>query len=142
MHKKLLLLFVLCLFMCAAGSAKDGTPHVVKRFNLYNQTGPIGPITLYTPKRSGMFRVNTFMVITVGNGKQGYLAGVVGFTDRVGPGQVDGTSNTGVYTANRGDAISGTIPVPDEGGQPLTFSVYAQDWQGAQYNVYIVVEEL
>jgi hypothetical protein len=48
MHKKLLLLFVLCLLMCAAGSAKDGIPHVVKRFNLYNQTGPIGPIALYT----------------------------------------------------------------------------------------------
>ena len=39
--------------------------------------------------------------------------------------------------------ISGTIPVLDEGGQPLTLSVVAdQEWQGAQYNIYVVLEEL
>jgi hypothetical protein len=51
MRGKLLLLFVLSLSRCAGSSAKDGIPHVVKRFNLYHQTGAIGPVTLYTPKQ-------------------------------------------------------------------------------------------
>jgi hypothetical protein len=142
MHRKLLLLFVLCLFMCAAGSAKDGIPHVVKRFNLYNQTGAIAPITLYTPKHSGMFRVNTVMLITVANKAQGFFASSVGFTDKLGAGTLFGESYW-LYTETKGGASSGTIPVLDEGEQPLTLSVIAdQEWQGAQYNVYVVVEEL
>ena|SRR5579872_5855043 len=143
MHRKLILLFVLSLFMCAGGAAKDGIPHVVKRFNLYNQTGPIGPITLYTPKHSGMFRVNTFMVITVGNGNGGAYCGYVGFTDKFGSSQVFATSPYCPQTANAGNAETGTTPGPMKAGASLKFSVgTAGSWQGAQYNVYIVVEEL
>jgi len=141
MHKKLLLLFVLCLFMCAGSAAKDSIPHVVKRLNLYNQTGPIGPITLYTPKHSGMFRVNMTMLITVANGKDGDFEGFLGFTAKLGVAATLGWGD--VYTFNDGDATAATLPVPNESGQPLTFSTETGgDWQGAQYNIYIVVEEL
>jgi hypothetical protein len=142
MHKKLLLLFVFCLSVCASGPAKDGIPHIVKRLNLYNQTGAIGPITLYTPKHSGMFRVSTVMLLTVANKAQGFFASSVGFTDKLGAGILFGESSW-LYTETKGGAISGTIPVLDEGGQPLTLSVVAdQEWQGAQYNIYVVLEEL
>jgi hypothetical protein len=145
MHKKLLLLFVLCLFMCVGGAAKDGIPHVVKRFNLYNQTGPIGPIALYTPKHSGMFRVNTVCVTTVGNGQSGYFYAEIGFTDKTGQGLALALNDDsiGFSAETAGDNGAGTVPVVDEGGQPLTFSIGGvSNWQGAQYNVYIVVEEL
>jgi hypothetical protein len=143
MHKKLLLLFVFCLSVCAVGSAKDGIPHVVKRFNLYNQTGTIGPITLYTPKHSGLFRINTVIVITVANGKDGDFEGLIGFTDKLGVAGTIGCCWSLVYTFNNGDATAATMPIVDKGGQPLTLSVAASgNWQGALYNVYVVVEEL
>jgi hypothetical protein len=144
MHKKLLLLFVFCLSVCAVGSAKDGTPHIVKRFNLYDQTGPIGPITLYTAKRSRMFRVNTVCVTTVGNGQSGYLYAYLGFTDKAGQGLAIALNGYNAFSAGTaGDNGEGAVPVVDEGGQPLTLSIGGVgDWQGAQYNVYIVIEEL
>jgi hypothetical protein len=144
MHKKLLLLFVFCLSVCVGGSAKDGTPHIVKRLNLYNQTGSIGPITLYTPKHAGVFRVNMVTVITVGNGKGGYFDGILGFTDRLGTaGTVLCCGLSSMEPSLPGNAMSGSAPVPDEIGKPLTLSVVAGgDTQGAQYNVYVVVEEL
>src|SRR5579864_590406 len=145
MHRKLLLLFVLSLSMCAGSAAKDGIPHVVKRFNLYNQTGPIGPITLYTPKHSGMFRVNTVCVTTVGNGQSGYFYAEIGFTGKTGQGlalALNGDNNAFSGEA-AGDNGEGAVPVVDEGGQPLTFLIGGVgNWQGAKYNVYIVVEEL
>ena len=145
MRNKLLLLVVLSLFMCAAGSAKDGIPHVVKRFNLYNQTGPIGPITLYTPKRSGMFRVNTFMITTVGNGNGGgAYCGYISFADRFGRSdRVFSTPGPCLTTQSTEIAVAGTIPGPMKAGASLTFTVDAEgSFQGANYNIYIVVEEL
>jgi hypothetical protein len=140
-------LCLLVMLVCSWSSAQDAKsgvqyPHVVKRFHLFNQTGAIGPLTLYTPKRDGMFRVNTFMVITVGNGNDGCLGGVIGFTDKVGPGQL-GASFVCFFTDSTGNTNAGSIPVPDKAGIPLTFSVVAnEDWQGAKYDVTIVVEEL
>jgi len=46
-------------------------------------------------------------------------------------------------TTDTGETVQGASVVVDEGGNPLTFSVSPQkDVSGAQYNVYIVVEEL
>jgi hypothetical protein len=140
----LCLLVVLLCWWSSAQGAKSGEqpPHIVKRFHLFNQTGAIGPLTIYTPKRDGLFLVNTFMVITVGNGNDGCLGGVIGFTDKVGPGQL-GASFVCFFTESTGNTNAGSIPVPDKAGIPLTFSVAAnQNWQGAKYDVTIVVEEL
>jgi hypothetical protein len=144
MHKNPLLLFAVILAMCASSSAGD-TAHIVKRFHLYNQTGPIGPVVVYTPKHGGMFRVNTFVVTTVGNGETG--AGIcerLSFTNKFGSSQVSPT-NAGYCAgaAQAGDTIEGTIPIADEGGKQITFSVFAsEDISGAKYNVTIIVEEL
>jgi hypothetical protein len=46
-------------------------------------------------------------------------------------------------TTDTGEMVQGASLVADEGGNPLTFAVSSQgDVSGAQYNVYIMVEEL
>ncbi len=146
MHKRLLLLFAVMLAMCVGGSAGD-TPHIVKRFHLYNQSGAIGPVAVYTPKvgHGGMFRVNTFVVTTAGNGNTGGgICEHLGFTNKFGFSQVSPT-NAGFCAspAQAGDTIEGTIPIADEGGMPITFSVFASgNISGAKYDVTIIVEEL
>jgi hypothetical protein len=61
MRLKLLLFLVAALALCASASAQDA-PRIVKRFHLYNQSGAIGQVTVYTPKagHGGMFR-NTYV---------------------------------------------------------------------------------
>jgi len=145
MHKKLPWLFAVTLAMCASGSA-EFYPHVVKCFHLYNQTGAIGPVTVDTPRvgHGGMFRVNTFVVTTVGNGGAGGICEHLGFTNKFGFSQVSPTNAAYCAGAGQaGDTIEGTIPIADEGGKPITFSVSASgDISGAKYDVTIIVEEL
>jgi hypothetical protein len=137
MRRKLLLLFVLCLSMCVGGSASD-VARIVKRFHLYNQTGAIGPITVYTPNRGGMFRVNAFMVITVGN-VEGSVCATLGFATKFGPSRA-GVGCMGTQMTGATNEV--TAAVGDKGGNPLTLSVYTTGGVGAKYNVDIVVEEL
>jgi len=149
-HHKLLRLSTILLALCVGVSAQSAEwvqpaqsyPHIVKRFHLYNQTGVIGPITIFTPKDSGIFRINTFMVTTVGNGQGGSLCAYVGFTSRAGPSQVSASWNClGLQTA--GLALSGAMPVPDEGGNPVTLSLTPLgDVSGATYDLIIVVERM
>jgi hypothetical protein len=144
MHRKLMLLFAVALATCAGGFAQD-TPHIVKRFHLYNQSGAIGPITIYTPKvgHGGMFRVNTFIVTTVGNGGDADVCGYLGFTDRIGYTQILAMTSSCPSTKLPGYVGVGTIPIPDEGGKPLTLQIYTfGDTSGAKYDVTIIVEEL
>src|SRR5580692_1524033 len=104
MHKKLMLLFAVAVATCVGGFAAD-SPHIVKRFHLYNQTEATGPITIYTPKlgHGGMFRVNTFILVTVGNGQgQAWFCGSIGFTSRSGPGSA-GAVMVCPHTTNAGD---------------------------------------
>ena len=143
MFRRVFLLFVVALAMCASGSAAD-TPHIVKRFHLYNQSGAIGPVTVYTPKpgHGGMFRVNTVMVLTVGNGGSAHFCGDLGFTTRFGPSEWIATYSC-LATTSAGRIDSLTVPIPDVGGYPLTFSISTDgDVSGAKYDVTIIVEEL
>jgi hypothetical protein len=143
MHRKLMLLFVVAVATCVGGSAAD-TPHIVKRFHLYNQLGAIGPVTVYTPRagHGGMFRVNTVMVLTVGNGGSAHFCGDLGFTTRLGPSEWIATFSC-LATTSAGRIDSLTVPIPDLGGYPLTFSISTDgDVSGAKCDVDIVVEEL
>src|SRR4051812_12801513 len=45
-----------------------GFPRVVARLNLFNRTKAIGPQTLYTPTKAGVYRVSGTMACTIGNG--------------------------------------------------------------------------
>ncbi len=140
--RRMLLLFVAALAISAGAQDR---PHIVKRFHLYNQTGAIGPITIYTPRHGhgAMFGVNTFMVITAGNGEQGDLCGYLGFTDRVGSTQIRAVTSSCALAGQAGYVEEGTIPIADEGGNPLALEVYGYgNVSGAKYDVGVVVEEL
>lgn len=90
-----------------------------------------------------MFRANVFIVITVGNGgNDSFFCGLVGYTTRFGVS--DGSPlNHCPPTTNAGNSGEGTIPIADESGQPLTFSLSTVgDVSGAKCDVTIIVEEL
>ena len=125
MHRKMLLVFAVALTTCVGVSAED-TPHIVKRFHLYNRTGSIGPVTVYTPQRGhgGIFRVDTFMLTTVGNGQDGYLSDEVGSTNRVGRNRLGATTRV-LLLRTTGYVAQGTVTVADLSGKPLTFAAYA-----------------
>ena len=91
---------VFCIATAIAASSQTssnpGQPtttvaRIVKIVHLKNQTGSIGPITLYTPQEAGLFRVSLFMVATVGVGRFGSICPYLSFTDSVGPGLTLGT---------------------------------------------------
>jgi hypothetical protein len=144
MHRKLFVVFVVVLATCVGGFAQD-RPRIVKRFHLYNQTGDTGLVKIYTPKagHGALFRINTFMVTTVGNGVGGFFCARLFFATKFGPNQVSATNGSCLLADQAGNIVQGTIPIADEGGKPLSVIVStAGDTSGAKYNVTIIVEEL
>lgn len=134
----LLLMIASAYEVAIAGTA----PQIVKRIELRHQTGGIGPVTLYTPKHRGLFRLSTFMVTTVNNGNSGQLCDSFGFTDYVGEGTSTGPSVC-LNTETKGN-ISEEITVVDSvAGKSITLTVTAiGDVTDAYYDVNIIVEEL
>ena len=136
---------LLIVLASACGLANAESAQIVKRFHLYNQTGGIAPVAIYTPRagHGGMFRVNTFVVTTVATKYSGSFCEQLGFTTRFGDTQAYPTNGAFCASASQvGGNIEGTIPIADEGGKPITFSVFTNgDTSGAKYDVTIIVEK-
>jgi hypothetical protein len=119
-------------------------PRIVKVVHLKNQTGSIGPVTLYTPKETGLFRVSLFMVITVGNGSFGFIDPSIGFTDSVGPNTGVGIQ-TSLVSKDKGNGFTVTNMFESVGGTPITLTTSAEagsNITGATYNADVVIEAL
>jgi hypothetical protein len=140
MHNKFVWLTTILLTLCVGVSAQS--PRVVARMVLNDQTGAIGPITLYTPTVSGVFRVNTFILTTVAGANS--LTPIISFTDEAGPSQVSACAGCLLVMDSRGNAWTGVVAVYDETGYPLTFST-ALSGGGtptAKYDVIVIVEKM
>ena len=142
---------VFCIATAIAASSQTssnpGQPtttvaRIVKIVHLKNQTGSIGPITLYTPQEAGLFRVSLFMVATVGVGGFGSICPYLSFTDSVGPGVTLGTFCLGSDT--KGNVLSNSVGLIESvAGVPITLSVQPDSHSaGSAYNVDVVVEAL
>ena len=142
MQIKSLLVLLTMLIACTFASARTA-PRIVKIVHLKNQTGQIGPITLYTPQKAGLFRLSTFLLATIGNGSDGLMCESFGFTDSVGPGT---EINACLGSQTKGDANSGALIVESVGGAPITLRTFSVSGFGTTaglfYNVDVVVEEL
>jgi len=144
MQIKSLCVVLTMLIACAFTSART-VPRIVKIVHLKNQTGSIGPITLYTPHKAGLFRLSSFLVTAVGNGQVGILCETFGFTDSVGPGTAMGPSAC-LNSEATGNISQEVTIVESAAGAPITLSITANlafgTPTGSVYNVDVVVEEL
>jgi hypothetical protein len=143
MHKPTIvftMLFAACLSCFGQGAPAQATyPRIVKRIQLLNQTKAISPMTIYTPKDWGMFRVSVVMVETIA-GQAGTWQALMQFTD--GAGTDSPGLDIGLDATQTGRAW-GDILFRDEAGMPIKFWVIGPaDGTGGQYNVFIVVERL
>jgi hypothetical protein len=138
-----LLLTLLGLSASSVGQTTRITPQIVAKFHLLRRAELLPPITVFTPKLAGVFRVSTVMVLTLGNGSvYGEWTGMLGFTDEGGPGTMPATLN-GLLTSTAGAIASGVSTVTCRAGTPLTFSTSnSGDWADTKYDVFIVVERL
>jgi len=143
MQRKSLCVLLTMLIACAFTSART-VPRIVKVVHLKNQTGLIGPITLYTPQKAGLFRLSSFMVTSVGNGETSTVCDVFGFTDSVGPGTAVGP-NVCLNLENTGNITQEVTVVESVAGASITLTTTAGPFfpiTGGVYNVDVIVEEL
>jgi len=119
-----------------------GFPRVVARVNLLQRTKALGPETLYTPTKSGLFRVSGALNCTVGNDDQiAAWSAVVFWVNEIGSNQLQVVS-VAVNTPQTGVSPYQVVFNASK-GQPITLSVVSSfDTSGSQYNAYIVLEQL
>jgi hypothetical protein len=123
-------------------NTRSATPQIVKKFHLLDQTASISPVTIFTPQVSGVFRVSTVIVMTLGNSSNGFWYGILGFTNEGGEGQ-SYSSVSGVSTSSPGAIASGVLAIVCKAGTPLTFStVSTGEAQHTKYDVFIIVERI
>jgi len=143
MQRKSLCVLLTMLIACAFTSART-VPRIVKVIHLKNQTDSIGPITLYTPHKAGLFRLSSFLVTAVANGQAGLWCETFGFTDSVGPGTAMGPSAC-LNSQATGNISQEVTTVESAAGAPITLSIAPGPFgptTGTVYNVDVVVEEL
>lgn len=136
-------LTVLALGLAAALTANAQTARIVKHFSLYNQNGSIGPVTLYTPTRRGLYRISGLMATTLGNKNgNGLICPTLTFTDPDVGKTGSALGNFCLGTANRRQNVSGATILNSVNGQPINLVINANLFAaGASYKVQIVVEE-
>jgi hypothetical protein len=134
--------------MCFGQSApKDsgqnpGFPRVVARLNLLNRTKAIGPETLYTPTKSGVFRVSGTIVCTKA-GNYGFWFESITYTNEIGV-NAGFVEPAGVRSdiVESGPGTSATT-FNAFAGVPIQFAIVTEfDTSGSEYNAYVVLEQL
>jgi hypothetical protein len=131
--------------MCFGQSApKDsgqnqGFPRVVAKLNFTDQTAEIGPVILYTPSKSGIFRATFVESCTETGPLGGSWQGGIHWTNETGH-----NGPLGVYIfADQVLSTGNSFPFNAASGLPITFSVTAAgNPKDSQYNVYVILEQL
>jgi hypothetical protein len=120
-----------------------GYPRIVAKIHLTGQTAPIPTTTVWTPKKSGLFRFSGVMVVTAASSQNGNWGTTIGFTPlRGGP-----TSLLWIEINSQvvGGGVSAyPLTVWDIAGQPLTYEVpvVSGNPQGSKYELFFTVEQL
>jgi hypothetical protein len=118
------------------------SPVIISQHFLLNRTTYSGPVTLFTPKFDGLFRITAYGNLTPPS-NPGQMCPTVSWTDEMGsqtlfifiagPGNVCATTSTG---SNSGTVLIHAVP-----NSPVIFDPGIQGFSG-QYNLLFTVEEL
>ena len=116
---------------------KFTTPQIVATFQRLNQTGPISPATLFTPKHWGTFQVSLVMVQTVAGPVNGWWNAEFNWTDGGGA-----ESYNPISLGDARGQDNWIFATRVKAGTPFIFSTTEADSPSGKYNVWIVVEQL
>lgn len=119
-------------------------PRIVATFERLGLTAELPPITIYTPKTWGTFRISIAMVETIGNGNpSGEWEGAVSFVNAAGENKPPSPFFAAINTIGPQSGF-GEFPIRAKAGKPIKFSVTAPigGSEGSKYNVWVVVEQL
>lgn len=150
MYKNLSIALLLVVFGLIAGRsiAKSDSavtsPVIVKRLALMNQNGQTSA-TLFTPSRSGLFRMSVYMVMT--NGQASNYEFDMSWSDDAGDETngpvVDlGGKNWSFSATSNGGPPGGVAVFEGVAGRPVIYSVVDNSGSGGTYSLYLVVERL
>jgi hypothetical protein len=128
------------------GQGGQQSPIIIKRVFLRNQTGAIGPVTLFTPTTEGLYRISTYAdVAPPSNGAA--VCGSISWTD-------DFSANT-IEPIWNGQGGEDTCPEYGSNGygtnvfvihaapnQPVTFYTFVGGPGPISYTVILTVEQL
>ena len=140
-------LLVVLLASCVSfgqSAPKFTTPRIVATFERLGLTSEMPPITLYTPKNWGTFRISISMVGTVANGNDGFWLGWVQFRNAAGESaRAQGPFAAQLFTLTRRSGFA-EFPIRAKAGEPIKFGVSSPGGgtDGTKYNVWVVVEQL
>jgi hypothetical protein len=134
-----MVLFAVVLGFCQTTTTRQtenpGFPRVLARIKLWGKTGPLKPITLFTPKHFGVYRISGVIVVTAQNGNPYF--GSIGYTDGGGAQQLSFLSH-GVV----GDSQVGPFVFRDYLGVPIQLWIDTYGAQGGKYNLFVVIEQI
>jgi hypothetical protein len=122
-----------------------GFPRVVAKLNLFNQTNAVDSQTLYTPMKSGVFRISVTMVCTIPNGQSGgSWESFVSWTNEAGQNGPFVVAN--ITTATRGSSqplANSPFVFDANGGEGIAISTDSTlHASGTQYSAYVILEQL
>jgi hypothetical protein len=138
-YSLVMVLFAVVAGLCQVTTTKQmespGFPRVVARTILKDKTGDLKPITLFTPKHFGVYRISGVMVVTAQNGNDWY--GSITYEDGGGSQQFSFDAS-----GNKGDYAVGPFVCRDFKGTPIRLSLSTGGDQGGTYNLFVVVEQI
>jgi hypothetical protein len=122
-----------------------GFPRVVARLNLIGRVNAIGPQTLYTTPKSGVFRISGTMVCSIANGLPGVQWGTsVTWTNEAGsnaPFYFSGVSCTSVGSSG----LFGANPFVFNASAGSSIEISTTpifDTSNTKYSSYVILEQL
>jgi len=134
-----MVLFAVVFGFCQVTTTKQtenpGFPRVVARIKLWGKTGPIKPITLFTPKHFGVYRVSGVLVVTTQTDNN--LYGYIKHVDGGGAQQISFTA-----LPNVGDYPVGPFVLRDLIGAPIQLLINSFGTQAGKYNLFVVIEQI
>jgi hypothetical protein len=112
-----------------------GLPRVVAKRVLWHKTGGFNPITLFTPKHFGVYRVSGVLVVTVET--QNNMYGHITYQDGGGAEQLSFST-----IPNVGDYAVGPFVLRDRTGVPIQLEIDKGQYLEGSYNLFVVVEQI
>jgi hypothetical protein len=134
-----MVLFAVVLGFCQVTTTKQtenpGFPRVVASISLHGKTGDIKPITLFTPKHFGVYRISGVLVVTTQLDNN--LYGSILYRDGGGSKYLSFAALPSV-----GEYPVGPFVFRDLFRVPIQLFVNSYGEQGGKYNLFVVIEQI
>lgn len=157
MRKTLLLVLLAAAASCFGQTAGPAYPRVVATVSLTGQTASIPTTTIFTPKKSGLYRVSVYGAMTTPVSENAASWDVfLGWTDDAGaevtgfmyiadwwaPPAAYGSCGAGGFSSAAQNGAGCVQVVRNVAGQPLTYAVGTYNNPSGTYELFITVEQL